>query len=63
MPFNSNVLVEVTEPIGTVLSPTVNTSNSVLLVAEFDNIAKLVQVEYINTSGSTAVISQAKLVY
>ena len=34
-----------------------------LLVAEFDNVAKLVQVEYINTSGGIAVISQAKLVY
>jgi hypothetical protein len=34
-----------------------------LLVAEFDNIARLVQVEYSNTSGGTVVISQAKLVY
>jgi len=34
-----------------------------LLVAEFDNIAKLAQVTYSNTSGGTAVISQAKLVY
>ena len=34
-----------------------------LLVAEFDNIAKLAQVTYSNTSGGTAVISAAKLVY
>ena len=34
-----------------------------LLVAEFDNIAKLVQVVYSNTSGGTVVISQAKLVF
>jgi len=34
-----------------------------LLVAEFDNIAKFVEVTYSNTSGGTVVISAAKLVY
>ena len=39
------------------------TPSSNLLHTEFDNVAKLVQVVYSNTSGGTVVISQAKLVY